>query len=136
MNTQVGFIQDWKKMRTWELGMIYYSWFRGGGQEKLYGNCNPQIISEQLIQVYISPSVIMKKLATLYSFLPGDTVVVILYWCNIQRHKGRLRDQNLWCEIVESKNVYVHLNELPLSKELTLLTILTMKINIMYGHKD
>lgn len=32
--------------------------------------------------------------------------------------------------------MYVNVNELPLSKELTLLTVLTMKINIMHGHKD
>ena len=28
------------------------------------------------------------------------------------------------------------LNELPLSKELTLLSVLTIKINIVHGHKD
>lgn len=77
-----------------------------------------------------------EKLATLYSSLPGDAVVVILYCCKIQSHKGRLRNQNLWRETVKSKNAYVRLNELPLSKELTLLTVLTMKINIMHGHKD
>lgn len=50
--------------------------------------------------------------------------------------KGSKGNQNLLHEIVESKNVHVLLNELPLSKELTLLSDLTMKINLGHGHKD
>lgn len=61
---------------------------------------------------------------------------MVSYYRKIQRHTRDEGGQDVWCAIIQRKNVIIHLNELPLSKDLALLTVLTMKINRMHGHQD
>lgn len=61
---------------------------------------------------------------------------MVSYYHKIQRHTRDEGDQDVWCAIIQRKNVNFHLNELPLSKDLALLIVLTMKINRMHGHQD